>query len=554
MSRHPSRLPRALAVVVGAALFLPVAAVPPTGAHAAPATPPPVTTIPTSLTGDISFSAPSGTFTGELTVTLRTRFPYAQIRYTTDGSPPTSSSPVYSGPLRLTTTTQVRAQAFVNGTPVGEPGTALYVARTVNATHDIPVLVLDNYGQGAPGREYVDAAALLFEPVGGTTSFDRSPTLASRAAIRLRGQSSATFPKTPYRLEFRDSRDEDADLPVLGMPADDDWVLRGPYPDKALIRDAFVYSLARDIGLAAPRFAFVELYVNVDGGPLSADDYQGVYLIVETIKVSKNRLNLKKLRKDDVSLPEIEGGYVFKFEWMAAEEPTLPCQGPAETCWNYLEVVEPDPLAPEQKEWLRQHIQQFHDVLHSPNFADPNTGYPAWIDVQSFVDRLIIGELTREMDSYVRSEYFYKDRDGKITAGPMWDFDLCFGVGGFFNNTQIAGWQYEQIRYPIATDWYNQLMRDPAFVNRVRARWQELRRGPLSNAQLDARIAALTAPLTNAAQRNFARWPNLSMPWIGFFLTPTAPTWEGQVQAMRQWMFDRAAWLDSPAGWGAATY
>src|SRR5690606_22254503 len=125
------------------------------------------------------------------------------------------------------------------------------------------VLVLDNYGQGAPGREYVEAAALLFEPVSGTTSFAARPTLASRVAMRLRGQSSATFPKTPYRLEFRDSRDEDADLPVLGMPADDDWVLRGPYPDKALIRDAFVYSLGRDLGLAAPRFAFVELYVNL---------------------------------------------------------------------------------------------------------------------------------------------------------------------------------------------------------------------------------------------------------------------------------------------------
>src|SRR5690606_10703824 len=213
------------------------------------------------------------------------------------------------------------------------------------------------------------------------------------------------------------------------------------------------------------------------------------------------------------------------------------------------EVVDPDPLQPEQKEWLNQHIQQFHDMLHSPGFADPQTGYPSWIDVQSFVDRRIIVELSREMDSYVRSAYFHKDRGGKITAGPLWDFDLSFGVGGFFNNTQIAGWQYEQVRFPLANDWYNQLMRDPAFVDRVRARWQELRQGLLSNAQLDARIAALAGPLTNAAQRNFARWPNLSEPWIGFFMTPTAPTWEGQVQAMRQWVFDRAAWLDSTAGW-----
>lgn len=202
---------------------------------------------------------------------------------------------------------------------------------------------------------------------------------------------------------------------------------------------------------------------------------------------------------------------------------------------------------------MRNHLQEFHNVLRAPNFADPVTGYRAYIDVPSFIDQLIINELSREMDSYIRSAYFYKDRDTKISAGPLWDYNLTFGVGGFFQNDQTSGWQYQQIRQPVANDWYTQLMRDPAFVNEVRLRWQTLRRGPLSDASLQSRINALTGPLTNGAQRNFQRWPNLSTRMIGPFVTPTSPTWQGQVQFMRDWMLRRAAWLDSTTGWGGST-
>ncbi|MBL6276593.1 CotH kinase family protein [Micromonospora fiedleri] len=506
------------------------------------------------LVGDITFSVPSGTFAGEVTVSLGTTVGGAQIRYTTDGRLPTAASSVYSGtPLRLTRTTQLRAQSFVGQTATGAPGTAMYVARNTTTAHDLPVILIDSYGAGRPQRDYFDAATMIFEPGGGSTSLAAAPTVATRAGFRLRGQSSSSFDKTPYRIEFWDNDDDDADYPVLGMPADSDWVLRGPFTDKALIREAFVYDLGREMGLPAPRYAFAEFYLNTDAGPVGADDYMGVYMIVETIKNSKNRLDLKQLRADDRTLPRITGGYIFKFEWMAAEEPTLPCTGPAATCWNYLEVADPSPLQPEQRDWLRNHIQEFHNVLRAPNFADPTTGYRAYIDVDSFIDQLIVNELSREMDSYVRSAYFYKDRDTKIFAGPLWDYDLSFGVGGYFANDQTSGWQHQQGRQPLANDWFTQLLRDPAFVNQVRLRWQTLRRGPLSDAALQSRLNALSAPLTNAAQRNFQRWPNLSTRMIGPFITPTAPTWQGQVQYLRDWMLRRAAWLDSTAGWGGPT-
>ncbi len=306
--------------------------------------------------------------------------------------------------------------------------------------------------------------------------------------------------------------------------------------------------MGRDMGMAAPRFAFVELYLNVENRPLSQGDYQGVYMIAETIKISEDRLDIVELEEDDLTPPEVTGGYVFGFEWAAAEEPTLRCPGDPATCWQDLEVSEPDPLQPAQQQYLTDYVHQFHQALRSPDPSDPQTGYPAYIDVDSFVDLVIVNELTREMDSYIRSTNFYKDREGKIVAGPLWDYDLIFGTGGYFNNMETAGWQFEQVRQPQGNDWFVLLMNDQAFRDRVNARWGELRQGVLSDAQLNARIDALTQPLAASAGRNFQRWPNLQDPFVGPFITPTAPTWEGQVQYMRDWLTQRVNWLDS-SGW-----
>ncbi|GAA2691466.1 MULTISPECIES: CotH kinase family protein [Actinosynnema] len=550
-----ARTTTALVLLAALALPHPAAAAPlatATGSasSAAPAT---SSTAADDLVGDVVFSAPSGTFQGQISVSLSTPVSGAQLRYTTDGALPTAQSPLYQGtPLRFTRTTQLRARPFTGATPSGATGTAMYVARDTATAHDLPVVLVDTYGAGKPGREYLDSTTMIFQPgAGGTTSLASAPAVATRAGAKLRGQSSASFDKTPYRLEFHDNADDDADHPVLGMPADSDWVLRGPFPDKSLVREALVYDLGREMGLKAPRHAFVELYVNTDAGPVGANDYQGVYMIVETIKNTKNRLDLKKLKEDDTTTPKIQGGYIWKFEWMAAEEPTLPCTGSA--CWNYLELVDPSAPNPAQKDWLRAHLKAFNDVLRAPNSADPATGYRAYLDVPSFVGHLIVNEVSRNMDAYVRSSYFHKDRDGKIVAGPLWDFDLTFGVGGYFQNDQVAGWQHQQTRQPMPNDWFPQLLRDPAFVAQVKARWQELRRGPLSDSALQSRIDALTRPLANGAARNFQRWPNLSAPTVGFFVTPTAPTWQGQVQHVRDWLLRRVAWLDSPAGWGGGT-
>lgn len=504
--------------------------------------------------GSIVFSPPSGTFENTVTVTLSSAVATDELRYTTDHSAPTVTSPRYTAPLTFEASTDLRVQIFSQGSAIGAPSGAVYVARSGDATHDMPVLVLDSFGKVPSSevdeRDYVDAAVLGFAPAEGTAALTSPPTVAAHGAFHVRGQSSSRYEKKPYRLELRAADTADRDCPLFGMPSESDWVLHSPFPDKALIRNAFVYSLGKEMGLTAPRTAFVELYVNSDGQGLDSADYQGVYLLVETIKNHKSRLNLQQLKPADTLLPALAGGYIFKLEWavMNLEQP-LPCPSAQSNCWNYVEVVDPKPWVPAQQQYLTEHLQQVVKALHSATPSDPTTGYPAVLDVDSFVNMVIMSELTRNLDAYVRSHYLHKDREGKLTAGPLWDYDLIAGVGstGSTKNLTTTGFQHEssQSRIAVTVDWYPVLLKDPSFQALLVARYKQLRQSVLSDAQLTARITKLSTGLAAGAARNFKKWNNLATERIGNFQTPTADTWDGQLTAMRTWLTARTAWLDT---------
>jgi CotH kinase protein/Chitobiase/beta-hexosaminidase C-terminal domain len=532
-----------------------------------------------SLLGSVALSTPSQAFQGELAVELTTTIAGAEIRYTTDGSVPTATSTLYAGPLTLTETTRVRAGAFVGGAQSGAITTGLYVARTFDQTSDLPIVVLDSYASGKPTDKTisVDVAVLVFEPTGGMASLSALPTLATRAGYHVRGQSSASFPQTPYKIEFWDNGNEDANYPLLGMPSDSDWALIPPYYDRTLIRNPFVYELGREMGLQAPRWAYAEVYLNYDGGALTQEHYQGIYWVSETIKNQKDRTNLQQLEPEDTTEPDISGGYIFKFDQLAAEEPILECTGaepiaggffggggggfgggmmggeepvpepevPPATCWVDLEVIDPEPLAAEQEAWLTSYLQQFHDSLHSTPLGD----YAQFIELPTFIDYLIINELTMNVDSYVRSAYYHKDRDSKLRAGPLWDYNFALGGVGAQSPTpeteEETGFMYSGARN--VNNWYPKLTSDPVFMAQVKTRYTELRQTLLADAAIEQRMIDLQAPLTQAVERDFAKWPvaDIITSETGFTGGPTVATWDGQVQVMHDFVLQRLAWLDA---------
>ena len=271
------------------------------------------------------------------------------------------------------------------------------------------------------------------------------------------------------------------------------------------------------------------------------------------MEIGKNRLNIAKLKETDLTEPNISGGYLMQFNMQCAEEPLIRGNG-----WSDLELTEPDDLLPEQLNWITNYIQKTHNAIHSSNPSDPTTGYPAYIDVDSFVNFIITNELAREGDSYMRSTRLYKDRDKKLTAGPLWDYDLaydCFtGMGGFGGTSTTQGWQFQSMMGfgKTTCDWYATLMQDASFQSKISARWKELRQGPLSDANLSKTVKDLSSPLSNAAKRNFQKWNILNTATVGGFGTQTTQTWEQQLTILENFLLKRAAWLDT-SGWKPTT-
>jgi hypothetical protein len=476
----------------------------------------------------------------------------------------------------------VGAQPFANGAAAGTVSTGLYILRAFDLTSNLPIMIIDGYGKGKPPKPmnsqvanpYFDAAVMIFEPVGGTADVSKLPTIATRAGYHVRGQSSASFPQTPYKVEMWDNANNDAKYSVLGMPGDGDWALIPPYYDRSLIRNPFTYTLGQDMGLTAPRNAFAEVFINYADRAMSMDDYQGIYWISETLEINKHRLDVAQLKDSDLAEPEITGGYMFKFDQAATDStaPHLTCTGSgplsgttgmgmigggaggrggtmAGTCWTDCEQVDPAPLPMQQLTWITQYVQSFHNTL----FTTPMGDYSQYIDVASFVDYLIISELTRNVDAYVRSAFFHKDRNAKLQGGPLWDYNFALGVGGSTTIDPMGGWQYQgttagSLPSRNVNSWFPMLMKDPNFVSQVKARWKTLRQGIYSQTAIDQRITDLIAPLQgDAVARDYAKWPvNKVYPnTTGFVRGPTDPTFDGQIQALRTFLSARLTWMDA---------
>jgi len=132
----------------------------------------------------------------------------AEIRYTTDRSTPTFTSMLYAGAaLTFSSSTVLSAQAFAQGAPTSPPSTAVYIARSFEQTHDLPVVVLDSFGRALPAAgsaaadEYTDVALMVLQPSGGTVALSTTPAMATGAGFHVRGQTSAMYDKKPFKLE-----------------------------------------------------------------------------------------------------------------------------------------------------------------------------------------------------------------------------------------------------------------------------------------------------------------------------------------------------------------
>lgn len=513
------------------------------------------------------FSREGGVVTNT-SISISLAAPAGQIRYTVDGSPPTSNSFLYTGALTITTSTTLKARTYQNGllpSPIVAKNYLLLDGTVSTFTSNLPLMIFSTSGHGIAdhvpsGQPRTFASLAAIDTFRGRSSPLGTADYFGQCELGIRGQTSAGFPKKPYRLELQDAYRTDLNASFFGLPEGSDWVLNNPYSDKPFLQNFLAQELFEKMGHYAVRRRFVEVFVNTSGGRITYPrDYAGIYILLEKIKVDDNRVEIPKLTPYDISEPNISGGYMFKKDKDSAGDLNFSTVGGAGFTPQALKIHEPSPatITSAQVSWIRNYLIQFEKALYAPGWlsAKGTNHYSYYIDSDSFVDYQWIVEYSKQIDGYRLSNYMSKDRNGKVKMEPIWDWNLSFGNADYADGFNTSGWYYSGVGENDHL-WFHRLMfgttspsgttGDPDFNQKITDRWSVLRTNIFASSNVLARVDELAGILSEAAARDFKKWPRLGTyiwPNPGFYVTPT--TYPGIITAMKTWISGRYNWIDT---------
>ena len=417
---------------------------------------------------------------------------------------------------------------------------------------NLPLVVINTNGLAIQDAGKIAAKMKLINNGTGNVNKPTDPgnNFDGNIGIEYRGGNSKTTEQNPYNIETRDASGGNLNVSLLGMPAENDWILLSSYDDKTFMRNTLAFQLFRKGSHYAPRTQMVEVIVN--------NEYQGIYLLAEKIKQDKGRVDISKLTSSDVSGDNLTGGYIFKIDSWDTTNSWQSNSAPFNYPDKVVHYVYDDPdvsnLVTAQKDYLKTTVNSFESVLHSAGFANTTTGYPAWLKLNSFMDYFIVSEVSRNVNAYKKNCYYFKNKnsnDSKIHSGPVWDFDSAWkNIVGCdqYMATDGSGWSYKindcTTNKTNSNDWIVRLLQDPAFAKAVNTRYFEMRKTFLSTQYLNTFIDSIKNKAMEAQVRHYTKWPILSSS-VGTAEVDLQPaTYEGQVTKFKAWIQTRLTWLD----------
>lgn len=357
-----------------------------------------------------------------------------------------------------------------------------------------------------------------------------------KIGIELRGSSSQTLDKKPYGLTtLQNDNESNNNVSLLGMPEENDWVLNSLAFDPSMIRDYLSYTIASNMGNYAPRVRYVEVIVN--------DDYKGVYILTEKLKIDEERINIEKLASSDNTFPNITGGYIVKADKINGDD-VLAWTMSTYDGWD-IDYLHENPKTKNITKEQDAYIQSvFADLANKTNPANASVlnGYPNIIDIPSFVDYMLMSEFASNPDSYRFSTFFHKDRGGKLRAGPVWDYNLSFGNDLFvwgFDRSFYDVWQFDFGN--VGSKFWKDLFNDATFRCYLAKRWFELTATdqPLNYTKISDQIDDYTDLLYESQKREQTRWG-------------TVDSQAHNIANMKLWIANRITWMDDHIGSAAA--
>lgn len=366
---------------------------------------------------------------------------------------------------------------------------------------------------------------------------------SGRIGLKYRGNSTLQFPKKSFTLETRNAAGKAEDVSLLGLPADNDWVLYAPYTDKSLLRNYVAYGLGQGMQEYAPRTRLVEVFHN--------GYYIGVYLLTEKVKRGDNRVKVNKITPADTNSRSITGGYILRKDWDNDTNSNaffLPHDKTHSGFENiYIQYYKPEynELTASQRKYVKDYVWNFENTLLSEDFKDLKAGYSQYVDLNSFADYFISNEMAKEIDAYRFSMYLYKNHeedDNLLHLAPIWDYNLGFGNIDFGEeqDKDPRGWMYDNGK--IRVFWFDKMLQDQLFADVLDCRWRNYRMTSMTTEKINRLIDNAVIEMDSAADRNHYTWKTLGRyVWPNKFV---GETYEEEIDYLKTWLKERLDFMD----------
>lgn len=311
--------------------------------------------------------------------------------------------------------------------------------------------------------------------------------------VKGRGNSTWGWEKKPYALKLSKKQE------VLGMPKHKRWCLIANYMDRTHLRNRVAYYIGQHSKLAyTVRNEFVEFWFN--------GKYEGLYLLTEQIKEDQNRVNITEL--------ESSADPVGSFGYLLEMDTNFDEAGRFKSTSTYIPVnikyPDYEDMSTAQFNYIQDYVNRADAAFAALEKGQSGEDPFKYVDRESMIDFWIAFEIMANHEIlHPKSIYFHKEKEGKLIAGPIWDFDYETLV--IHTKTQWINYNlsYQYNEYPwYEQNWWNILLKkDAKFRADVKARWQEWY--PFLKTVPDF-IEQERKALVEAEKRNWERWPQIN--------------------------------------------
>jgi spore coat protein CotH len=328
-------------------------------------------------------------------------------------------------------------------------------------------------------------------------SHNESYCLETTTEIRGRGNTTWGYPKKPYRIKFFEKQS------LFGYQKAKSWVLLANYQDPTLIMNTIAFELGQRFGLPyTNHYVHVELVLN--------GVYEGSYVLTEQVQVGKGRVDIDE-----------DNGFLVELDVYYDEDPKF------RTSRYDLPVMIKSPEDLGDYSFVENAINELETALSSDSF--PESGYRDLIDMDTFIDYLLITEIVRNGElGHPKSTYMYKDKNGKISMGPLWDYDWAFGYagGGHTYFTTADG-------RIMGHSFFARFFDDPVFRTKYKERWNEKYEDIFSMGEEGNYLDMMAVSLEKSQRENYRVWQ-----W------KDAVNYSHEITKMKIWWNDRISYLN----------